>query len=85
MARGFCLFGVEESDLSTESGFEDLDELGGEGDFWDQQDDRLVFFKGFLGELEVDVGFAGAGDAVEEFGGVRREFEFFDSGFLIRI
>ena len=35
MAFGFGLFTVEEGDLISEGRFEDLDELGGEGNFGD--------------------------------------------------
>lgn len=51
MAVGFGLFGVEEGDLVFESGFEDLDELGSEGDFGDEEDDGLAGFEGFGGEF----------------------------------
>ncbi len=70
MAFGFGLFGVEEGDAVAEGGGEDLDELGGEGDFGDEEDDGSVLSEGFGGEFEVDVGFAGAGDAEEELGWV---------------
>ncbi len=38
MTFGFGLFGVEEGDLAVEGLFEDLDELGGEGNFGDEED-----------------------------------------------
>ncbi len=44
MTFGFGLFGVEEGDLSAESLFENLDELGGEGDFGDEEDDGFAGF-----------------------------------------
>lgn len=44
MAFGFGLFGVEEGDAVAEGGGEDLDELGGEGDFGNEEDDGLVLF-----------------------------------------
>lgn len=44
MALGFGLFAVKKGDDVTESLGEDLDELRSEGDFWDEKDDRLVFF-----------------------------------------
>jgi len=63
--------GVEDGDLvdeGVEAGFESLDGLGGEGDFGDEDDDLFAEVEGGLGGLEVDFGFAGAGDAVEEDG-----------------
>ena len=85
MTFGFGLFGVEEGDLGFEGGFEDLDELGGESDFGDEEDDGLAFAEGFLGEFEVDVGCAGAGDAIEQFGGVFDVFDFLKSLLLVRV
>ena len=41
------------------------DELGSEGDFGDEQNDGLVFGERASAELDIDVGFAGAGDAVK--------------------
>ena len=38
VAFGFGLFRVEEGNLAVEGLFEDLDELGGEGDFGDEED-----------------------------------------------
>ena len=52
----------------AEAGLEALDGLGGEGDFGEEDDDGFACFEGGLGGLEVDLGFAGAGDAVEEDG-----------------
>ena len=65
MTFGFGLTAMEEGDLASESGFEDLDELGSESDFGDEEYDRFALIEGFGGEFEVDVGFATAGDAVE--------------------
>lgn len=42
------------------------DELGSEGDFGDEQNDGLVFGERASAELDIDVGFAGAGDAVKQ-------------------
>ena len=52
----------------AEAGLEALHGLGGEGDFGEKDDDGFSGFEGGLGGLEVDFGFAGAGDAVEEDG-----------------
>ena len=82
MTFGFGLTAMEEGDLASESGFEDLDELRGESDFGDEEDDGFALVEGFGGELEVDVGFAAAGDAVEQFGVVLDGFEVAESGFL---
>lgn len=70
MALGFGLLRVDESDDVAKSFCEDLDELGGEGDFGDEEDGGAAVLESFLGEFEVNVGFAGAGDAEEEFGGI---------------
>ena len=43
VAFGFGLAAVKEGDALAEGGFKDLDELGSQGDFWDEKDDRLVF------------------------------------------
>ncbi len=55
-------------DEFVEAGFEALDGLGGEGDFGNEDDDVFSKVEGDFGGLEVDFGFAGAGDAVEEDG-----------------
>lgn len=43
VAFSFGLAAVKEGDALAEGGFKDLDELGSQGDFWDEEDDRLVF------------------------------------------
>ena len=63
--------GVKSYDLVCEMFLEDLNELSGEGDFGEEEHERFVVAYDFVGEVEVDVGFAGAGDAVEEAGGGR--------------
>ena len=45
-----------------------MDGLRGEGDFGEKDDDGFSCFEGGLGGLEVDFGFSGSGDAVEEDG-----------------
>ena len=82
MAGGLGEAGVNEDDFVAEGGLEDGDELGGEGDFGDEEDDGLASLEGLAGELEVDVGFAGAGDAVEEAGGGRGVLERGEGGEL---
>jgi len=77
--------GVEDGDLVgevVEACFEALDGLGGEGDFGDEDDDVFSEVEGGLGGLEVDFGFAGAGDAVEEDGVRFFGVEAFDDGFV---
>ena len=69
MTLGFGLLRMDESDLLAKSLFKDFDQLGSESDFWDEEDGGLIFCEGVFSESEVDVGFARAGDAVEEFGG----------------
>ena len=44
------------------------DDLGGKGDFWDEDNDGLAFGEGMLGKLDINVGFAATGDAVQENG-----------------
>jgi len=44
--------------------------LGGERDFRDEDDGALAFTEGVVDGLEVDLGFAAAGDAMEEEDGV---------------
>jgi len=58
---------------AAEAGFEAFDGLGGEGDFGDENDGALAAGEGVGDGLEVNFGFAAAGDAVEEegFGGRR--------------
>jgi len=61
--------GVKNGDLVdefVEAGFETLDGLGGEGDFGDEDDDLFAKIESSPGGLEVDFGFAGTGDAVEQ-------------------
>jgi hypothetical protein len=77
--------GVEDGDLideGVEAGFETLDGLGGEGDFGDEDNDLFTEVEGGLGGLEVDFGFSGAGDAVEEDGFGFFGVEAFDDGFV---
>jgi len=77
--------GVEDGDLVgevVEACFEALDGLGGEGDFGDEDDDVFSEVEGGLGGLEVDFGFARAGDAVEEDGFRFFGVEAFDDGFV---
>ena len=67
----------------AEAGFEALHGLGGEGDLGEKDDDCFSRFQSRLGGLEIDFGFSGAGDAVEEdglaaFGGVEGGFDFFE-------
>ena len=68
MALGLGLAGMNQSNLAAEGVLEDLDELRGEGDFWDEEDDRFLSPQSVLGKFEIDIGLAAAGDAVEEFG-----------------
>ena len=58
---------VEDGDLIAEDGAEAVDGLGGEGDFWDEDDGALLagFDDGFE-EFDVDQCLAAAGDAVED-------------------
>ncbi len=77
--------GVEDSDLVdefVEAGLEALDGLGGEGDLGDEDDDLFAEIEGGPGGLEVDFGFTGAGDAVEEDGGGLVGVEAFEDGFV---
>ncbi len=58
---------MDKADAGAEGGFENLDELAGEGDFGDEEDDGLTVFKGILGHFEIDVGFTATSNAMEEF------------------
>ena len=63
--------GVEDGDLVGEVGetcLEAADGLGGEGDFRDEDEDGFSEVQGGLGGLEIDFGFAGAGDAEKKNG-----------------
>lgn len=71
VASGFGLARMEESDVLWESLLKNGDKLRSEGNFRNEQDDGLVVFEGFGGESKVNVGFAGASDTMEEFGGGR--------------
>lgn len=66
MAFGFGLFGVHQNDTLAKMCGENLDELAGERDFWYEQDNRFLSGKGAFGEMKIDVGFATAGDAMQE-------------------
>lgn len=44
------------------------DKLGGEGDFGNKKDDRLFFDELTARKFDINVGFAAAGDAVEQNG-----------------
>ena len=57
---------VHDSDLGAEPGAELGDHLGGEGDFRDEIEDLTTGLERFFGAAEVDLGFAGTGDAVKE-------------------
>jgi hypothetical protein len=59
---------VEDSD-ALEAGGEPADGLRGEGDFGDEDDGLFAGVDDLADAAEVDFGFAGAGDAVEEGGG----------------
>ena len=60
--------GVAHGDLSGEAGLEAGDGLGRECDFGDQRDHGFAVGEGVGCGVEVDLGFAAAGDAVEEEG-----------------
>ena len=63
MANGFGLLGMEQDNIFKEV-LEVLDELRGEGDFWNEQNDGFARGELALGEFDIDIGFAGAGDAM---------------------
>lgn len=88
--------GVEDGDEFgglAKAGLEALYGLGSERDFGKENDDGFAGFEGRLGGLEVDFGFARAGDAVEENGfsfgvgclGVEVGRDFFESDGLFGI
>ena len=65
MANGFGLGGVLNDNI-LKMRLKIADNLRGEGDFWYENNDRLTFGERALGELDIDIGFAATGDAVEE-------------------
>ncbi len=68
-AFGGGLVGVDEVDTGAESLLENLDELGGEGDFGNEEDGGVLRFKGISGHFEVDIGFTATGYTSEETSG----------------
>lgn len=46
---GFGLTGVNKSDMLAKSGTKDRNELGSEGDFWNEENSRLTAGKGIIG------------------------------------
>ncbi len=67
VADGLGLGGMLNDDV-LEVLLEIADDLGGKGDFWDEDNDGLAFGEGVLGELDIDVGFAATSNAVQENG-----------------
>ena len=65
MADRFGLFGVEQNYIFEEV-LKILDKLGGEGDFWDEQNDGFTRGKLTLSELDIDISFSGASNAMQE-------------------
>ena len=75
MANRFGLGGMLDDNI-LEMRLEVAHDLGSEGNFWHENDDRLAFSERALGEFDVDVGFAATGDAMQEncVGGIRLYF-----------
>ena len=46
VAGGLGLAGVDENDVFAEGFFKNLDKLGGEGDFWHEQNSGFLLFEG---------------------------------------
>jgi hypothetical protein len=65
MADRFGLFGVEQNYIFEEV-LKILDKLGGEGDFWDEQNDGFARGKLTLSELDIDISFSGASNTMQE-------------------
>ena len=72
---------MEEGDV-VEMVLEVCNQLRGKGDFGDEQNNRLIFRECLAGELDIDICFAGAGDAMEEDGIGVVSIYFFDGMFL---
>lgn len=77
------LVGVDEMDARAESLLEDVDELGSEGDFGDEEDSGLLRFKALSGHFEVDIGFTATSYASEQTSGSWGLLEGFKSILLI--
>lgn len=69
VAGGGGEFGVEKEEVFFEEALEKLAGLGCEADFWDKKEGGSLVFKGIGDEVEVEMGFTAAGDAVEKFSG----------------
>lgn len=67
VAQGLALGGVNKIEV-LKMGRKIIDELGSEGDFGNKKDERLFLREEALREVEVDVGLATTGDAVEKDG-----------------
>jgi hypothetical protein len=81
VADGLGLGGMLNDDV-LEMLLKIADDLGGKGDFWDEDNDGLAFGEGMLGELDINVGFAATGDAVQENGVGGIGFDLRDGGLL---
>ena len=64
---GFSLGGMEDGNRG-EMGLEIAYELRGEGDFGDENNNGFVGGEALASQFNIDIGFAGAGDAVQENG-----------------
>ena len=51
MTFGFGLTGMNENNMTAEGRIEDGDELGSEGDFWDEKDSGLTTGKGVISQF----------------------------------
>lgn len=53
---------MDKEDTVAKSFAEDFDKLTGESNFGDEESNGFLLFKGFGGELEINIGFAAAGN-----------------------
>ena len=69
MALSFGLIRMEKDDVLSEGLLKDLNELGSEGNFGDEEDDGFLSLHRFFSKSKVNIGFAATGDTKEEFCG----------------
>lgn len=84
-ALGHSLFGVNENDAVAESLFKDFDQLTSEGDFWNEQNNRFLRFKGISSHFKVDISLSATSDTPEKRGASGGLLEAFEGGLLVRV
>lgn len=82
---GHSLFGVNEDDAVAESLFKNFDQLTSEGDFWNEQNNRFLRFKGISGHFKVNISLSATSDASEKRGTSGGLLEAFEGSLLVGI